>query len=136
MDNKQETKNILVVEDEKPLLEAIRVKLEKNGFNVVTARTAKQAFDLLEDIKDIHVIWLDHYLLGKENGLDLVANIKNNPHYQAIPIFVVSNTASADKVKTYINLGIHKYYTKSNYRLDQIIGDINDYLILTKKGRE
>ncbi|MBN2854466.1 response regulator [Patescibacteria group bacterium] len=119
--------NILVVEDEIPLLEAIRTKLSHNGFEVVTARTAEQAYGYLEDIK-IQVVWLDHYLLGKESGLDIVSTLKNNENYKNIPIFVVSNTASSDKVQNYINFGINKYYVKANYRLDQIIKDIKDYL--------
>lgn len=127
-----ETKNILVVEDEKPLLDAIRIKLEKGGFSVVTARTADQAWGLLEDLNNIAVIWLDHYLLGKENGLDLVVKIKNDDRFKTIPIFVVSNTATQDKVKCYMTLGVNNYYVKSNYRLDQIISDINDYLAKNK----
>ena len=121
---KKEEKTILVIEDEKPLLEAIRIKLEKSGFLVAVARTAEQGYKLLEDLKKVDVIWLDHYLLGKENGLDLVIQLKDNKKYQAIPIFIISNTASTDKVKSYIRLGVSKYYVKSNYRLDKIIGDI------------
>lgn len=124
----QTTKNILVVEDEKPLLEAIRLKLEKSGLAVISTRTAEQAWNYLNDLKNIDVIWLDHYLLGTENGLDLVDRVKNNKIFKNIPIFVVSNTASTEKVQTYLNFGVNKYYTKSNYRLDQIIGDIKDYL--------
>lgn len=123
-----ETKTILVVEDEKPLLDAVRIKLEHEGFAVVTARTAEQAYNLLEDLEKVDVIWLDHYLIGKENGLDLVVKIKSHDEYKNIPIFIVSNTASADKVKSYINLGVSKYYIKSNYRLDSIIGDIRESL--------
>jgi two-component system chemotaxis response regulator CheY len=124
--NKQKT--ILVVEDEKPLLDAIHTKLEKNGFSVVTARTADQAYGLLEDLKEVDTIWLDHYLIGKENGLDLVIKIKSDERYKNIPIFIVSNTASSDKINGYIGLGVNKYYIKSNYRLDKIISDINECL--------
>lgn len=120
--------NILVVEDEQALLEAIRIKLEQSGFAVVSARTVEQAYSFLLDIKDIRAVWLDHYLLGQENGLDLVAKIKNKEEFKKIPVFVVSNTASPDKVKTYLNLGASKYYTKSNYRLEEIIKDLKNYL--------
>ena len=122
MENTQKT--ILVLEDEKPLLEAIRMKLEKNGFDVVTARSVEQAMSYLTDVSKIEVIWLDHYLLGKEDGLDFVARIKNSEQWKHIPIFVVSNTASQEKVTSYINFGINKFYTKADYRLDQIIDDI------------
>jgi len=124
---------ILVVEDDKSLQDAIRIKLEKNGFFVITARTVVQAYDYLKEISKINVVWLDHYLLGEESGLDLVVKIKGNKKFKKIPIFVVSNTAGAEKIKSYINLGIHKYYTKSDCRLDNIISDIKEYLGQTEK---
>ena len=121
-------KNVLVIEDEKPLLEAIKLKLEKSGFDVVTARSVDQALNLLEDISKIDVIWLDHYLLGKGDGLDFVAKVKNDGKLKNIPIFVVSNTTSPDKVQAYLRLGATKYYTKADFRLDKIIEDILEYL--------
>ncbi len=122
-------KTILVVEDERPLAEAIKAKLEKSGFTVVTSRTVEQALNYLEEIKNIDVIWLDHYLLGKENGLDFVTKLKaHDGHWKNIPIFVVSNTASPDKVQSYIRLGVNKYYTKSDHRLEEIISEIKSFL--------
>ena len=122
-------KTILVIEDERPLLEAIKTKLEKNGFEVTTARTVEQALNYLEDLERVDVIWLDHYLLGKEDGLDFVAKIKSHDgKWKHIPIFVVSNTASADKVQSYIQLGISKYFVKAEHRLDRIISEIKLFL--------
>jgi CheY-like chemotaxis protein len=118
----------LVVEDELPLQEAVKKKLEISGFKVVTARSVAQAEEYLKEIEKINVIWLDHYLVGKENGLDLVIKVKGNNKWKSIPIFVVSNTASPDKVKSYISFGVSKYYTKADYRLDQIITDIKKVL--------
>jgi response regulator of citrate/malate metabolism len=75
------------------------------------------------------VIWLDHYLLGKENGLDFVSWCKNEEkQYKNIPIFVVSNTATPEKVQTYLRLGINKYYVKAEKRLEEIINEINSFL--------
>jgi CheY-like chemotaxis protein len=66
--------------------------------------------------------------MGKENGLDFVADIKNNVDWKSIPVFVVSNTASPDKVHSYMQLGVDKFYTKANFRLDEIIGDIKSHV--------
>jgi len=120
----KQNKIVLVVEDELPLQNAIKIKLEKNGFQVLTARSVEQAMNHILDIEKIDVIWLDHYLLGGKTGLDFVVTLKNDKKYKSIPIFVVSNTASSDKVKSYISLGATKYYTKANYRLEQIIEDM------------
>ncbi len=125
----QNKEKILVVEDELPLLGAIRDKLVKSGFEVVTARSFQQAKNHMQDIKGIDVIWLDHYLLGKETGLDFIAWCKSdNSPYKHIPFFVVSNTASPDKVQSYLRLGAQKYYVKAEKRLDTIIEEINSYL--------
>ncbi|MFA6294905.1 MAG: response regulator [Candidatus Paceibacterota bacterium] len=139
-------KTILVIEDERPLLEIVNTRLEKNGFNVIAARSVdevfdanleknglgiisassiKQALDYLENLENIDAIWLDHNLLGKENGLDLIKKLKaNGGRWKKIPIFVVSNTESPKTIKSYVELGVSKYYVKSNYRLDEIIKDI------------
>lgn len=124
----QKNPAVLVVEDEKPLQEAIKIKLEISGFDVVTARSVEQALNFMKDIEKIDIIWLDHYLLGKENGLDFVVKIKNHKEWKEIPIFIVSNTASQEKVNSYMSLGIEKYYVKANYRLDDIIKDIKKTL--------
>src|ERR1035437_2641944 len=138
-------KTILVVEDERPLLEVVNMRLKKNGFGVMTARSVdqvfnanlqkndlgiiaatsiKQALDYLENLEQIDAIWLDHNLLGKENGLDFVKKFKSNGgRLSTVPIFVVSNTEGSETVRSYVNFGISKYYIKSNYRLDEIIKD-------------
>lgn len=121
-------KNILIIEDETPLLEAIKKKLEISGFSTVSARSVEQAMNYLKDGVKIDAIWLDHYLLGKQTGLDFVARIKEEEsEWKHIPIFLVSNTASSDKKIAYLQLGINKYYTKADYPLEKIIQEIKNF---------
>lgn len=122
------TKKILLVEDEKCLAEAVKIKLEINGFQVLPADSVDRAKDLINR-NSIDFVWLDHYLLGEENGLDFVANIKSQESTNKnIPIFVVSNTASNDKIRSYIKFGINKYYVKAEHSLEQIISDLKTVL--------
>ena len=122
-------KTILVVEDERPLVQAIQTKLENNGFTVVTARTVDQGLDYLENIEKIDAIWLDHYLPGEKTGLDFVAILKKDDSiWKNLPIFIVSNTASSGNVRSYMRLGISRYCVKAEYRLDQIVKDLSDFL--------
>lgn len=118
-------KVILVVEDERPLLEAVKLKLESSGFSVVSARSVKEALNHLKDVEKIDAVWLDHYLLGQEDGLDFVVECKKEDSWcKDIPIFVVSNTASPDKVQAYLKLGVNKYFVKAEKRLDDIINEM------------
>lgn len=118
-------KTILVVEDEPPLVEIIKTKLEKNGLKVTVANNIKDALIHLEVYPNFGAIWLDHYLPGKENGLDFVIKLKSkDSKWKKLPIFVVSNTASNHNVTTYRELGVSKYYVKAVHKLDDIIKEI------------
>ncbi len=143
-------KTILVIEDERPLLEVVNSRLMKKGFGVITARSVdqvfnagleqnglgiiasksiKEALEYLKDLEKIDAIWLDHNLLGKENGIDFMKKLKNNGGlWNKIPIFVISNTENSKTIKSYVDLGVSKYYIKSNHKLDEIIKDINESL--------
>ncbi|MEK7461968.1 MAG: response regulator [Patescibacteria group bacterium] len=143
-------KSILVIEDERALLDVVNKRLGKKGFEVITARSVdevfnatlddnglgiisvssiQQALDYLEDLENVDAIWLDHNLLGKENGIDFVKKLKaNGGKWQNIPIFVVSNTEKSGTIQSYVDLGVSKYYIKSNHKLDEIIADINTTL--------
>ena len=79
-------------------------------------------------------IWLDHNLLGKEDGLDFVTKFKaNGGKWSKVPIFVVSNTSSSDLIKTYAKLGVNHYYVKAEHRLENIIEEINSTLNIVEK---
>lgn len=124
-----QSKTILVLEDEKPLLEIIKSTLDKEGFNVVTAKSVNQGLEYLKKGVKIDLIWLDHYLLGNGDGLDLVTKLKQKGSaWKNIPIFVISNTASPGKIQIYLKLGVNKCYTKVDFKLDKIVADIKDFL--------
>lgn len=128
---------ILVLEDERPLLDAIKIKMENSGLDVVTARTVNQGLNYLDELSKVDAIWLDHYLLGKETGLNFVAKLKeSNSKWRYIPVFVVSNSASDDKVNAYIGFGVNRFYTKTNYRLDQIVSEIVEFLKNSEHSNE
>ncbi|MBA4319225.1 MAG: hypothetical protein C0412_12560 [Flavobacterium sp.] len=120
-------KNILIVEDELPLLRVISAKLKKSGYDTFMASRVDEAVEYLKNASHVDAVWLDHYLPNK-NGDELVVYMKKeNSAYQNIPIFLVSNTAASDEVYHYIHLGITKYFVKADRRLDEIIDDITKF---------
>ena len=122
-----EKKTILIVEDETELLDLIKKKLEASGFDTLGVKTVAEAMESFSQNK-IDALWLDHYLLGKKNGFDLVVELKAHENtWGKIPVFVVSNTAGPEEIQSYIQLGINKYYVKSNATLNQIIEDIRNF---------
>ncbi|SRR6266568_2525921 len=119
---------IMVVEDETLLLQAITKKLKLSNMDVLSCSSGQQAVDYLDSIDELpDAVWLDYYLKDM-NGLAFMQKLKANPKWENIPVLVVSNSASPDKVNTMLGLGAKKYILKAEYRLDEIIGMIRDFI--------
>lgn len=119
---------IVVIEDETLLLQAITKKLELSNFDVIACSGGQQALDYLkQSITPPAAIWMDFYLKDS-NGLELMREIKTNPSWSHIPVIVVSNSASSEKVHNMLALGARKYILKAEYRLDEIIAIIKQLI--------
>ncbi|MBC8464878.1 MAG: response regulator [Parcubacteria group bacterium] len=116
-------KRILILEYDTALRAAIEHQLSMKGFDTVAVGDITEGVAHLES-NPVDAIWLDHYLLGKENGIDFVAKVRSMSTVSKVPIFVVSNSASAENMRSYMQLGVDQYYTKTDYDLSQIIADI------------
>jgi len=130
---KKNISTILVIEDENLLLQAITKKLTLCGLNPVSATSGEQAIDYLKNLPELpDVIWLDYHLKGMD-GLTFLKEIKTNPKWKCIPVVVVSNSASPDKVHNMLALGANKYLLKAEYRLDQIVETVKEFVHCDKK---
>lgn len=97
---------ILIVEDEKPIAELIRMSLTDAGYDCVCAGDGEAAADLLE--KGAFDLVLLDIMLPKTDGYELIAYIKP----LEIPvIFLTAKGETDDKVKG-LRMGAEDYMTK------------------------
>ncbi len=101
---------ILIVEDEKPILEAIQYNLEKNGFRVLTAADGEQALERCQhEAPDLIILDL---MLPKLDGLEVCRHVRQDPRTRRIPILMLSvKNDETDKVVG-LELGADDYLTK------------------------
>jgi two-component system alkaline phosphatase synthesis response regulator PhoP len=101
---------ILVVDDEKDILELIDFNLSKNGYRVKSVTSGEEALDLIKE-NDYDLIILDLMLPGVD-GFDICKIIKADKHKANIPIVMVTAKADeADKVAG-LEIGADHYVTK------------------------
>jgi len=125
--------SIMVVEDEDLLLQAITKKLEVNGFGVVSCKSGEQAIDYLKNMdQKPDAIWLDYYLKDMD-GIVFMTALKALPAGADIPVMVVSNSASDEKVHNMLALGAKKYMLKAQYRLDDLIIALREIIPVAKE---
>ncbi len=98
---------VLIVEDEKPISNLIRLSLTKEGFHCTCAYDGAEAADLLEREPSFDLILLD-VMLPEVDGFELMEYIRP----LEIPvIFLTAKGAVADRVKG-LRLGAEDYIVK------------------------
>lgn len=126
MKNKRLT--IMVVEDEPMLLQAIGKKLQLEDINGVLCQSGEQALSQLKNFTHPpDAIWLDYYL-NDMDGMTFMTKLQSQIKTLNIPVIVISNSASPDKIKGMITLGAKKYLLKAEHRLDEIIKTIKEFV--------
>jgi len=102
--------NILIVEDEGPILELLALNISQAGYNPLRAISAEHAEKLInEALPDI--ILLDWMLPGM-SGIDFAKKLRSNALTKTIPIIMLTaRSDEVDKVKG-LEVGADDYITK------------------------
>lgn len=104
------TKRILVVDDEPSILTLLKMNLEMNRYEVLTAETGSKAIELaLSEKPDLILLDL---MLPDIDGVSVCQRIRTEPSTRTIPIIML--TAKSDETDMIIGLevGADDYITK------------------------
>ena len=105
----QETKKILVVDDEDTICEVIKLNLELEGFTVDTANSAEEV--LTKELTDYRLFILD-VMMGEMSGFELASHIRQNPGAKNIPIIICTAKDREEDLVEGFNRGIDDYIRK------------------------
>ena len=117
---------ILVVEDDKFLMNAYRVKFAKAGHEVKLATNGDEALACLSSYHP-DVVLLD-LVMPVRDGFSVIEEMKKNSATSKIPIIISSNLGQKEDVDRGLKLGAVDYILKSDTSLDVILQKINKAL--------
>ncbi len=104
-------KTVMVVDDEKSLLELVRGILENEGFNVITVTSGKECLDKLKTVKP-DLILMD-MMMPEMSGRETTERIRKNPQTKNIKIaFLTVARFSETGISNLKALGVLDYITK------------------------
>ena len=106
----QRTGRILVVDDQEPNRAMLRDMLERYGHAIFTAKSGESALEVLQN-EVIDVILLDLSMPGM-GGKQVLAQVKSNENWRAIPVIVISGHQEMANVVECIELGADDYLFK------------------------
>ena len=114
--------NILVVDDDKEIVESIEIFLRNEGYNVYKAYNGVEALDILVN-KEVHLILMD-IMMPKLDGIKATIKIRKEKN---IPIILVSaKSEDTDKIMG-LNIGADDYITKP-FNLLELIARVKSNL--------
>lgn len=124
MATKEHPHQILVVDDEETLCEALRFNLEAEGYEVSVAYSAEEALAL--DFRTFDLILLD-IMMGAVSGTRLARMIKNDPATSNIPIIFCTARDDVEDMVAGLELGADDYITKP-YSLRNVLARVKAVL--------
>ncbi len=99
---------ILVADDDKEILNAIKIYLTNEQMTVYTASDGQEALEVLEKNPDIHLIIMD-LMMPRMDGIQAILKIRQD---KEIPIIVLSAKSEDKDIILGLNIGADDYITK------------------------
>ena len=103
-------KKILVVEDNLEMRNIISIRLEINGYKVISAEDGQQALDITKkENPDLLILDL---MLPKITGFEVCRMLKFDDKYKKLPIIILSALDQQDDREKAVQSGADAYFIK------------------------
>ena len=116
---------VLIIEDDEQTLKIYTEALTKAGYEVLQEKTANFPLSKLASQKP-NLIILDIMLPGKMNGFDLLEKIVKDNDLKKIPVLVLTNLDSEEKVAK--DIGATDYLVKANTSISDVVRKVRELI--------
>lgn len=104
------TRTILIVDDEAPIREVIRVGLEMAGYECLEAESAAEAHALIVD-RNPDLVLLD-WMMPQTSGIELLRRLRREVVWKNLPVILLTAKGEEDNRVQGLNVGADDYITK------------------------
>lgn len=122
-------RNILIIEDERDLLDSYKELVETAGYEAMIASDGYQGLDTLDKNKGkINLVLLDLMMPGID-GLEVLRTIRTNTgKYGEMPVVVLTNMTSESVIRETFDLGASSYLVKADLDYEGLTKELSKYL--------
>jgi len=118
-------KRILIVEDQAIIIDMLRMRLEANNYEVITASDGQEGFEKAHK-ENPNLIILD-VMLPKMNGYKVCQLLKSDPKYAKIPILISSGRTPQEVRRVGQEVGADAYVSKP-FEAEVLLSKIKELL--------
>ena len=116
---------LLLVDDEPGLREAVKDYLQESGFSVQVASNAREGWDLMQQNTPDLVI--SDIMMPQVDGYQFLKQLREDPRFQALPVvFLTAKGMTGDRIQGY-QAGVDAYLPKP-FDPDELIAIVENLL--------
>ena len=125
MENNSPKTKILIVDDDKFLVDMYSLKFNENGYEVTTASSGADAVKKLEAglVPDIYLV---DVVMPIMDGFELVENIKEKFDGHRGVIVILSNLGQKEDVEKGLSLGADGYIVKASATPTEVVNKVRE----------
>lgn len=124
-DGDQMTGQLLLVDDEPGLRQAVQAYLEDSGFTVHVASNARDGWELLQQTSPDLVI--SDIMMPQVDGYQFLKQLRDDPRFQALPVvFLTARGMTSDRIQGY-QAGCDAYLSKP-FDPDELVAIVSNLL--------
>jgi len=119
-------KKILIIEDEKIMLNLLRDKLEREGYDVSIAHNGEEGLEKMKEVSP-DIILLD-IIMPKMGGFEVMEEMAKSEKLKNIPVIVISNSGQPVELEKVKNLGARDWLIKTEFDPQEVLQKVKKQL--------
>ncbi len=112
-------KKILLIEDEEIIIDLLKRKLEKEGYEIDMAYNGEEGLEKMKKSKP-DLILLD-IIMPKLGGLELMEKKNQDPELKDIPVIIISNSGQPIELERAKKLGANDWLIKTEFDPQEVV---------------
>lgn len=119
-------KLVLLVEDDEPIIRAIKHSFEDQNLELVLAHDGEEGFAKAEETRP-DLILLD-IIMPKMDGITMLRELRKTVWGKKIPVIILTNLSSPIQEEAAEGLDVADYLIKTDWKLEDIVEKVKTYL--------
>ena len=115
-------KKILLIEDEKIMVNLLEKKLTKEGYDVSVAWDGKEGLLKIREVKP-DLILLD-IVMTKMGGFGVMEEVSKDKELKKIPIIIISNSGQPVELERAKELGVKDWLIKTEFDPQEVLDKV------------
>jgi len=119
-------KMIAIIEDELPIAQMYRIKLELAGYHVELAGDGKSGLAMIEKNQP-DLVLLD-IMMPYMDGDEVLRKLRADPRFAQLPVMILTNIGSEELQQKIEKYGVSGYIQKSDFTPKEVLAKVDEVM--------